>query len=230
MTPFPLQASERARKREREREREGTRDSCSPELSPDPRVHGGSLKPLLKGAVFFPALTEFQPLWVYLEFSRQFCQNRLRGEQIQLLLISNRLSFQGADLRMCHGYAMRRSLGCRAEQGRWVVMTGCQLAVDSHRRVSETEKKKIWFQNKRRAARWTLAMKICMFKISQDNDTYFTDARQPKWKKEMAALGAVFIIPLSSNRANENSAKQDGKRSGWKESGLERGLITRHTG
>lgn len=33
-------------------------------------------------------------------------------------------------------------------------------------------------------------------------------------EKETAAQGALFIIPLSSNRANENSAKQDGKRSG----------------
>lgn len=90
--------------------------------------------------------------------------------------------------------------------------------------------KKIRFHNKRRAARWTLAMKICMFKISWDNDAYLTDVRQPKWKKEMAVQGALFIITLSSNRAKENSAKQDGKRSGWKGSGPQRGLIARLTG
>lgn len=35
-----------------------------------------------------------------------------------------------------------------------------------------------------------------------------------KMEKEIAVHGALFIIALSSNRAKENSAKQDGKRSG----------------
>lgn len=49
-------------------------------------------------------------------------------------------------------------------------------------------------------------------------------------EKEMAAQGALFIIPLSSNRANENSVEQDGKRSGRKKCGPQRGLMTRLTG
>lgn len=93
------------------RQREGALLTLpSPGLIPDLILHGGGPLPLLKGAVCFQALIEFQLSWFYLEFSRQFCQNRLRREQIQLLLISNRLSFQGANLRMCHGYALSRRL------------------------------------------------------------------------------------------------------------------------
>lgn len=60
-------------------------------------------------------------------------------EKIQLLLMSNRLSFQGANLKMCHGYALQIQVVWvgGTEQERWVVMTGCQLAVASNRRVSE---------------------------------------------------------------------------------------------
>lgn len=76
----------------------------------DTRYSGGAPAPLLKGIVCFQALIEFRSLWFYLEFSRQFCQNRLRREQIQLLLLSNRLGFQGANLGICHGYAPRTGL------------------------------------------------------------------------------------------------------------------------
>lgn len=134
MTLFPSQA-----------EKEGTPDSSSPELTPDPAVHDGGPRCLSSKAPFVsPALTEFQPLWFYLEFSRQFCQNWLRGEQIQLLLISNRLSFQGGQFKNVPRSCFEKKVGqgAGAEQGRWVVMTGCQLAVDSHRRVSETWAKK----------------------------------------------------------------------------------------
>lgn len=46
----------------------------------------------------------------------------------------------------------------------------------------------------------------------------------------MAVQGGLFIIALSSNRVNENSAVPDGERSGRKVSGLQRGLIARLSG
>lgn len=53
--------------------------------------------------------------------------------------------------------------------------------------------KKIRFHNKRRAVRRRLAMKICMFKISGDNDAYLTDVRQPKWKKRGLCRGPYLL-------------------------------------
>lgn len=130
MTPFPLQA---------EKEGGGVRGVCvlltPPHLSRHPirRFTAGAHCLRSKAPFVSRALIEFQPLRFYLEFSRQFHQNRFSWEQIQLLLISNRLSFRGGQFgeyaTVC---ALGRRIGRSAgvEAGWWVVMTGCQLAVD----------------------------------------------------------------------------------------------------
>lgn len=93
---FPLRA-----------ERKGTSDSSSPEWTPDPGVHSRAPLPLLKGAVCFPWSNTI-PTFVMLSgvFTPILPKPIVEGEQIQLLLISNRLSFQGTNLKMCHGYAL----------------------------------------------------------------------------------------------------------------------------
>lgn len=98
VTLFPLQAKS-----------EGTTDSCLPDWSLDPRVHFRGLLPLLKGTICSSAwnssLHDF-----YQEFSRQFCQNQLKKQKIQLLLISNRSCSQWVNLRMCYAYVWKKKL------------------------------------------------------------------------------------------------------------------------
>lgn len=68
-----------------------------------------------------------------------------------------------------------------------------------------------------------MAVKICMFKISQDNDTYFTDARQPKWKRRWlhcelyllflsAATGRMKIVlsRMGRGQGEKNLALREG--------------------